>query len=93
MEEAEKLGKRMVDEGLVACVNLLECRSIYTWQGVVEDTSEVLMAAKTTGELQGAVKKFISENHPYDTPEIITLNIDDVNEGYLQWVLSSTGRS
>jgi periplasmic divalent cation tolerance protein len=89
MEEAERIGRRMVEEGLVACVNLLQGRSIYKWKGAVEDTPEILMIAKTAKESTGRVMEFITKNHPYETPEILSLDIDGVNEDYKRWVLSS----
>ncbi|HZH07606.1 MAG TPA: divalent cation tolerance protein CutA, partial [Lautropia sp.] len=41
-EEAERIARTLVEERLAACANILgPCRSIYRWEGAIEDTSEV----------------------------------------------------
>ena len=49
MAEADRIGRQMVEEGLAACVNILQpCRSIYRWEGAIETASEVQALFKTT---------------------------------------------
>jgi len=89
IEEAEKVGGKLVEEGLAACVSLLECRSIYKWEGKLEDSPEILILAKTADDLLEEAREFIAENHPYEVPEILSIHIDDVDEGYRKWLLAS----
>jgi periplasmic divalent cation tolerance protein len=90
-EEAAKIASSIVEEKLAACVNIINSiRSIYRWQGRVEDDSEVLMIAKTRGALFDSLKKRVIELHSYDIPEIIALPIVDGSEEYLNWIKAST---
>ena len=56
MDEARKIGRALVEERLVACVNLIDrMTSIYWWQGAVEEGSEVVVIAKTTAGRVGTI--------------------------------------
>ncbi len=90
MEVAESLSYKMVEEGLAACVNLIQTKSIFKWKGEREDVDEVLMIAKSRRGLCNKLKEHLSGSHPYETPEIVILEPIDVDEGYLKWVLEST---
>jgi uncharacterized protein involved in tolerance to divalent cations len=47
-EDAARAGRALVERRLVACVNLVPgVRSIYRWQGRVEDEPEILAVMKT----------------------------------------------
>ncbi|MBI4686373.1 MAG: divalent-cation tolerance protein CutA [Nitrospirae bacterium] len=91
-DEAAKIAKELVDARLAACVNIVKnIRSIYLWQGKIEDDSEVLMIAKTQKALFDALSKKVKELHSYSTPEIIALPIVDGSEEYIKWLRESTG--
>ena len=89
--EAAKIAKTLVNEKLAACVNIVKSiRSIYSWQGKIEDDSEVLMIVKTRKELFGRLKDRVKELHNYTVPEIIALPIIEGSEDYLNWVKEET---
>ncbi len=89
--DAAMIARALVEAKLAACVNIVDnVRSIYTWQGKVEDDSEVLMTVKTKRELFNALANKVKELHPYDVPEIIALPIVDGSEDYIQWIKDST---
>lgn len=89
-EVAVSIGKTLVTEKLIACANVvLGIRSIYSWQGKLEDSPEVLMVLKTTQACYPHVEKRLQELHPYDTPEIIAISANNVADKYSQWVVSS----
>ncbi|MBI1993618.1 MAG: divalent-cation tolerance protein CutA [Deltaproteobacteria bacterium] len=86
-EEGERLAQALVGERLAACVNRLgPVRSVYRWQGQVEQSEEQLLIIKTKRELFGALKKRVQELHSYSVPEIIALPILEGSESYLQWL-------
>jgi periplasmic divalent cation tolerance protein len=90
-EEAAKIAGTLVDERLAACVNIIRnVRSIYRWEGKVQDDAEVLMVAKTRRDLFEKLKNRVKELHRYDVPEIIALPIVDGSEGYLNWIRETT---
>lgn len=87
---AERVAAQLVDRQLAACVNLLPgLRSIYRWQGKVETDSEVLAILKTTAAALPDLEAALTELHPYDVPEIVTLEPTRVNEPYAAWVAAS----
>lgn len=70
-EEAETIGRRMVEERIAACVNPLgPCTSIYRWQGKVETATEHRALFKTTPQLARELADQIAALHGYDLPVI-----------------------
>lgn len=93
LETAREIGTQMVESQLAACVNLIPgVTSIYRWQGVVEESAEVLAVFKTTTAAWADFESELLRLHPYDTPEIVALPPDKVTQAYAEWVQSSTTR-
>lgn len=91
-DEAARIARAIVGERLAACANIVKgIRSIYRWEGNVQDDPEVLMLIKTTDERFEALAARINELHPYDVPEVIALDLTKGLEAYLGWVRESTG--
>lgn len=89
---ARQLARRLVDERLAACVNVLDgCTSIYRWQGAIEEASETVLVIKTQQALYSALETFLRQLHPYELPEIIALPIVKGLPEYLDWVRAETG--
>ncbi len=90
-DEAERIAAVLVDERLVACVNLVPAvTSIYRWQGAVERATEVLMVMKTRRALTRRLIARLQGLHSYDVPEAIVLPIGGGSRPYLDWVLGET---
>ena len=91
-EEAERIGRIVIEERLAACINILPgVRSIYRWQGAVESAEEVAAVFKTTTANADALITRIASLHSYDVPCIVTWPIDKVLASYAEWVESSVG--
>jgi len=89
-EEAERIGRAMVEERLAACINILgPVRSIYRWNGEVENAEEVAAIFKTTDERAGDLIARIAALHGYDVPCVVTWPIDKVLGAYADWVEDS----
>ena len=86
-EEAERIGRLVVEEGLAACVNILSpIRSIYRWNGAMETASEVAAIFKTHHWRSDALMERIAELHSYETPCIVAWPIEKVVGSYADWV-------
>lgn len=91
-EEAARIGRELVGAGLAACVNVVkDVRSIFRWQGKIEDGAEALMIVKTRRDLFGRLEEAVKKHHSYSVPEIIALPIVEGSEDYLAWLKEETG--
>jgi periplasmic divalent cation tolerance protein len=89
--EAARIARALVEAGLSGCVNIIkDIRSIYSWQGKIEDEKEVLMVAKTRESLFVPLMEKVKELHSYTVPEIIALPIIQGSEDYLMWLKEVT---
>ena len=92
-EAAERLGRRLVDERLVACCPVVgPIRSIYRWKGAIEEAEEWYCVLKTRPSLYRRVEEAILKLHPYEVPEIIAITIDEALDAYAGWVEEGTSR-
>ena len=84
-------GRKLVEERLAACVNLLPAmESVFRWEGQVEEDAERQIIIKTTRQRVVALWDRIRELHPYEVPEFVVLSIVDGSDGYLRWIGEST---
>jgi periplasmic divalent cation tolerance protein len=90
--EAERIARQLVEERLAACANILgPCRSIYRWQGAIEEGDEVAALFKTRAESAPQLIERLGQLHSYDVPAAVVWPISETGEGYRAWVLESTG--
>lgn len=90
-DAATVFARTLVEERLVACANLLPpMRSIYRWEGDVQDDEERQVVLKTTSARVPALLDRIRQLHPYDVPEFIVLPVADGSEAYLEWIRGAT---
>lgn len=91
-EEAERIGKALLDERLVACVNIPSAllRSLYLWKGEREEAEETLLIAKTMEDRFADLNRVVRRLHSYETPCVVALPLAAGDSDYLAWVEEST---
>ena len=86
-EAAAAMARALLESKLIACANIVpRIRSIYSWEGKIQDDHESLMLIKTTASRMAEIKAEVQRLHSYDTPEVIGFSIDDGLPDYLRWI-------
>lgn len=88
--EAERIARALLEPRLAACVNIVPAvRSLYWWEGALQDDSEALLVIKTTAERVDAIRAALDDAHPYDVFELVVMDVSAGNPPYLRWIAES----
>jgi periplasmic divalent cation tolerance protein len=91
-EEAEKLARLVVEQGLAACASIVPgVRSYYRWQGAVETAEEHLLVIKSARRQFDSLTAAIERAHSYEVPEVLALSVVAGSAPYLAWLEASLG--
>ncbi len=86
-KDAEKIAGVLVEKRLAGCVQIVgPVASAYRWKGKIETAEEWLCIIKSQRTLYADLEKAIKEVHPYETPEIIAMQIVAGSRDYLDWL-------
>jgi periplasmic divalent cation tolerance protein len=87
LASAEAAAAILLDEGLVACVNILPpMRVLYRWNGERAQGEEAGALLKTTPALLDAAVLRLEAVHPYDVPAITAWHCDAAAPATLAWL-------
>ncbi|HYQ81914.1 MAG TPA: divalent-cation tolerance protein CutA [Anaeromyxobacteraceae bacterium] len=90
-EKAAEMARALVEERLAACGNVVPgLRSLYRWEGKVQDDAEALLVLKTTRGRFQALRARVLALHPYEVPEVLALRVEAGHAAYLDWIAGST---
>jgi periplasmic divalent cation tolerance protein len=90
-KEAAEIAKSAVTGRLAACAQLVgPIASTYWWEGEIESAEEWMVLFKTTTDCFEDLAAQITEQHSYDTPEIIATPVVAGSADYLSWVREQT---
>ncbi|EPY31517.1 periplasmic divalent cation tolerance protein [Strigomonas culicis] len=93
LEVGKRIARLLVTQRRAACVNLLPAvTSIYSWEGQLEESEEVLMLIKTQTACVSDVITAVREHHPYDCPEVVSVVLGEGSDPYLAWVAAQTDK-
>jgi periplasmic divalent cation tolerance protein len=86
-EEAQRLARALVAQRAAACVNIVApVRSIYRWNGRIEDAEEWLLIAKTSRASFDRLRTILEAAHSYELPEVLAIPVIAGSPNYLQWL-------
>jgi len=85
---AEKISKEIIERKLAACISIKEIKSIYIWQGNIEENKEFEITIKSMPEKLNELTLMLKEKITYEVPEII-YKIFDSENSYFQWMKES----
>lgn len=90
-QSADRIARALLEERLAACVTQLPgARSLYHWNGAIEESNEVQLLIKTWEDrLPDAIAR-LQALHPYDVPEAIAVQASAGLPAYLDWVRAET---
>lgn len=84
---AELICSELVNKKLIACANLFSAGlSIYQWEEKIEKTEECFALLKTIDSKIKEIEAFYKLHHPYETPCLIQISTDFVNQQFQTWV-------
>jgi len=90
-EAARMIARAVVEDRLAACANILPgMQSLYHWKGEVQEAREAVLIFKTRSSLFQALEARVRELHPYNTPCIVALPVEQGHAAYLEWILAET---
>ncbi len=90
IEEARKISRALLEDKLCACTNMFPMKSMYMWEGSLEESDEYALIAKTRGKLFDKVVEKVRSAHSYEIPCILSWDIDRGNKEYIDWVEKET---
>jgi periplasmic divalent cation tolerance protein len=91
-EDALRLARALVEQGLAACVNIVPgVTSVYRWKGKLEVEPERLLVIKTRTERFEALRAALVSQHPYEVPEVLALPVAAGHAPYLAWLDECVG--
>jgi periplasmic divalent cation tolerance protein len=89
-EEAERLARLVVEQGLAACASIVpNVRSYYRWQGAVETAGEYLLLIKSAQRQFAALSAALERAHSYEVPEVLAVPVVAASAPYLAWLEAS----
>ena len=86
-KEALNIGKTLVSERLAASINIINSvRSLYWWEGEIQDEQEVVIVAKTSAALVEKLTERVISMHSYICPCVISIPIEKGYPAFLDWI-------
>lgn len=90
-KDALKIARILISRRVAACVSIVPgAESIFRWKGKAGKAKEFLLLIKTRAAVFRRLEKILAENHPYEVPEILALNVSKGNQKYLKWLAAET---
>ncbi|PPR26357.1 MAG: Divalent-cation tolerance protein CutA [Alphaproteobacteria bacterium MarineAlpha9_Bin4] len=87
LKTLEKISEALLKKELAGCINILSnCNSYFIWETRIQKNKEYIAFIKSKKSNEKKIYNFIKKNHNYETPEILTIKVDNVDNSYLNWL-------
>lgn len=90
-DAAHRLAQSAVEAGLAACVHIEEIRSVFRWDGAIQEEPEFRLLFKTSEAGYEALAAHILDAHPYDEPALWAMPMAKGSESFFAWIEAETG--
>ena len=90
LEDARRVAEDLLERRLIGCYNAFQIKSGYWWEGKINRDEEWACIFKTTDEKVKEVMKEVKKLHPYTTPAVFSIVVEDVDEDYENWLKEET---
>jgi periplasmic divalent cation tolerance protein len=86
-DEAMRIGRQLLEERLAACINVFDgMRSLYWWDGKIEEGHEAVLIAKTRSDLVASLIARVGTLHSYAVPCVLEIPVEGGNPSYISWL-------
>ncbi|MFT7579919.1 MAG: periplasmic divalent cation tolerance protein [Myxococcota bacterium] len=86
-KDANRIARTVLEERLVACVNVVSgVKSLYWWKDKLQEDKETLLVLKTPANCYASLEQRLTEIHPYDVPEVLSMDVAEGLDTYMSWV-------
>lgn len=89
---AKTIAKKVIEKKLAACANMFSIDSVYRWEGNIQHECEIGCIFKIRSEDFMELSEYVKSIHPYEVPCIVSYEISNGTDGYLNWIKESTNR-
>jgi periplasmic divalent cation tolerance protein len=93
LDKARDLARAVLAERLAACVQISPIESLYVWEGKFHEEAEFRLEMKHRAEDYPALSALVRRLHPYQTPEILRIDVGAVDADYADWLTKSSARA
>ena len=93
LDKARDLARAALTARLAACVQIAPIESIYVWEEEVREEAAFRLEMKHRAEDNAALSELVRRLHPYQTPEILRIDVAEVDVCYADWLTKSTART
>ena len=85
-KSASRTAEKLIQKKLAVCANIRKHDAVYVWEGRLYKEKEYGALFKTREDKWKKAEKIILKKHPYETPAVLKININDGNVGFKKWV-------
>jgi len=86
LDEARKIARHLLEKRLIACANIFPVRSLFWWEGRIEECNEFVIIVKTKAEKFKELRDEIKKIHSYSIPCICAFVVEEGNKDFLEWI-------